>query len=289
MRALKVSPWRFSVLSTIFVVLGSDDVTSKTNGGNEPSTNGSSSFMSSASSAKHADDDHDDGSLVIGSSTLPATVPLLIESTQINDDDQLEIVTSVHTKQTVEEKDEKVTFENTTTTITTTVIETDIQNTQAYTLEPAGEVTAADNQIADTQAYELESETLITDITETKREEVHKVVIDGDTMIEQITTTTTTTTAIIETENAPMATLAYDLQPTNEPMHLETTAAAPSAVYADTQAYDLDDQIESSSSDVVDAAPVSSKAGWVNQCWRRSIWSSANDDERTRGNYDHSR
>lgn len=220
--------------------------------------------MSSASSAKHADDDHDDGSLVIGSSTLPATVPLLIESTQINDDDQLEIVTSVHTKQTVEEKDETVTFENTTTTIRTTVIDTDIQNTQAYTLEPVGEVTSSDNQIADTQAYELEGETLVTDIIETKRKEVRKVVIEGDTMIEQITTTTTTTTAIIETENAPMATLAYDLQPANEPMHLET-AAAPSAMYADTQAYDLDDQIESSSSDVVDAMPVPSKpAGSIN-------------------------
>ena len=240
-----------SPFSNIFVCLGSDDVTSKSNAsGSEPSINGSSSFIPSVSSSKHTDD-HDDGSLMIGSSTLPATVPLLIESTQINNEDQLEIISSVHTKQTVENDDQTVTIEKTTTTITTTIIETDIQNTQAYTLEPGEEITSSDTQIGETQAYELEGEPLITDIIETKQEEVHKVVIDGDTMIEKITTTTTTTTAIIETENPPLATLAYDLQP----MYLETTAA-PSAAFADTQAYDLDEQIENSSSESVGPASV---------------------------------
>jgi hypothetical protein len=217
------------------------------------------------------DDDNDDGNLVIGSTTLPATVPLVIESTQLNNDDQLEIISSSQTKKIIEEDNNTITIQTTTTTTT----EIEMDDTQAYTLEPTGEISSSNNQIPETQPYELQSEDIITDVIETKREEL--VVINGDTIIEKITTTTTTThtesenppmetlayelqptneeisttttttttttTMIIENDNPPIQTLAYDLQPTHEQMNLETTAPA---VCADTQAYSLDEEIDDS-------------------------------------------
>lgn len=289
--------------SLFFSLLDSDDVTPKQNGS-------TSSFIPSTSS----NDVNDDNSLVIGGTILPATVPLVIESTQLDNNDQLEIISSSQTKKTIEEDDNAVTIETTTTTTTTTTTEIEIDNTQAYELEPTGEkissdnpitdtqayeleptteIVSSNNQIAETQAYELESEQIVTDVVETKREEVHQVVMDGNTVIEQVTTTTTTTatttitenenpviqtlaydlqpvneentttttttTAVIENENLPSETLAYDLQPTtNEQMDINNTAPA---VCADTQEYSLDEQIEESSprpaSETLEVVPVS--------------------------------
>jgi hypothetical protein len=200
----------------------------------------------------------------------------------------LEIVSSSQTKKIIEEDNNTITIKTTTTTT-----EIEIDNTQAYALEPPGEVISSDNQIAETQPYELESEQIVTDVVETKREEIHQVVIDGNTMTEQITTTTTTTTTtsvtendnpvlqtlaydlqptseeittttrtttttVIENDNPPIETLAYDLQPTNEQINLNETAPA---VCADTQEYSLDEQINDMSprpaSEKFDVVPVS--------------------------------
>ncbi len=155
---------------------------------------------------------------MIGGTTLPTTVPLVIESTQLNDDDQLEIISSSQTKKVIEEDNNTMTIETTTTTT-----EIEITDTQAYTLESPGEIIPSNNLIAETQSYELESEEIITDVVETKREEVHQVVIDGNTMVEQIITTTTTTTTVTENENPVLETLAYELQPTNEEITTTTT------------------------------------------------------------------
>ena len=200
---------------------------------------------------------------MIGSTPLPATIPLVIESTQLNNEDQLEIISSSQTKKnTVEEDDNIVTVQTTTTTTTT---EVEIADTQAYTLEPVDEMISSNNQLAETQPYELESEEIITDVIETKREEVRKVVVNGDAIIEQITTTTTTTT-VIENENLPMETLAYDLQPTHKESDLETTAPA---VCADTQAYSLDEEIGDSSprpaSETLEVVPVSQLVEQLNE------------------------
>ena len=207
------------------MILGSDDVTNKSNGVNDTSTNGSSAFIPSIAVATMPIDDQEDGSLVIGSSTLPATVPLLIESTQINNNDQLEIVSSVQTKQIIEEIDDQMIKIERITTTTTTEIE--IENT----LQPTGETNPSNGDIAETQPYQMESEEIVTDVIETKKEELHKVVINGDEMIEKvttITTTTMTTSTVMESENPPMQTLAYDLQSTTD----------------NTQDYDLDEQVK---------------------------------------------
>lgn len=228
----------------------------------------------------------------------------------MNDDDQLEIISSSQTNKPIEDDDRAITIETTTTTTTT---EIEIDNTQVYELEPTGENISSNNQIADiqayeleptdenissnnqiadTQAYELESEQIVTDVVETKREEVHQVVLNGSTMVEQITTTTTTTktttvtenenpvlqtlaydlqptseeitttkTAVIESVNLPTETLAYDLQPTNEQIPMDKTAPA---VCADTQEYSLDEQIDDSSprpaSETLEVVPASKLA-----------------------------
>jgi len=213
-----------------------DDVTAKSNGVHDATTNGSSAFISS-STENLSTDDHDDGSLVIGSSTLPTTV---VESTQIINDDQVEIVSTVQTKQIIEKIDENtVRIETTMTTTTTTEVE--IENTQSYELELPGEIKHSNGLLAETQAYEMESEAVVTDVVETKQEEIHKVVIDDEETIEKVTTTITTTTktVVIEEneENPPLQTLAYDLQ------------AAPRVIESNidngfTQVYDIDEQIE---------------------------------------------
>ncbi|UJR33850.1 hypothetical protein I4U23_021272 [Adineta vaga] len=266
----------------------SEDVIPKQNGTNDIPSNKSASLISSTLSNS---DDDDDNNLVIGAATLPATVPILIESTQINNDDQLEIVSSSQTKRVTEEETGVVTTVETMST--TTVEEVEIENTQAYDLEPTGEISSSDNPIADTQPYELESEQIVTDMVETKCEEVHKVVISGDKLIEEITTTTTTTTMIIENENPPtdtlayelqpateeittttttktetmttiientnlpMQTLAYDLQPTNEQIDLDATAPA---VCTDTQEYNIDEEMNDESprpaSETLEVVPV---------------------------------
>jgi hypothetical protein len=270
--------WLFSI---VILRLDSEDVTSKQNGVNDDSSNKSSSFVDSTTHNNEPDED----SLVIGATTLPATVPILIEPTQINNDDQLEIVSSSQTKKVIDDNVDGITVE------TTTAVE--IQNTLAYMLEPAEETSVSDNPIVDTQPYELETEQVVTDVTETKREEVHEVVISGDTMVEQITTTTTTTTTVIENENPPadtltyelqpaveemttttttvettttviennnppVQTLAYDLQPTAEVIDLDTAAPA---VCTDTQEYSLDEQIDDLSprpaSETLEVVPVS--------------------------------
>lgn len=215
-------------------------MTTKSNGVQNASTNGSSAFISS-STANISTDDHDDGSLVIGSSTLPATVPLAVESTQIINDDQVEIVSTVRTKQIIEEIDENTVRIETTTTSMTTTTEVEIENTQSYELELPGEIKHSNGLLAETQPYEMESEAVVTDVVETKQEEIHKVVIDNEEMTEKVTTTITTTTKTIVIEenegNPPMQTLAYDLQ------------AAPTVVESMigngfTQVYDIDEQIE---------------------------------------------
>ena len=213
-----------------------DDVTTKSNGVHDATTNGSSAFISS-STENLSTDDHDDGSLVIGSSTLPTTV---VESTQIINDDQVEIVSTVQTKQIIEKIDENtVRIETTMTTTLTTEVE--IENTQSYELELPGEIKHSNGLLAETQAYEMESEAVVTDVVETKQEEIHKVVIDDEETIEKVTTTITTTTktVVIEEneENPPLQTLAYDLQ------------AAPRVIESNidngfTQVYDIDEQIE---------------------------------------------
>ncbi len=63
------------------IFLGSDELAPKENGLTSALIRPPSSSIS-----------NDDDSLVIGGATLPATVPLVIESTQLNNDDQLEIV-----------------------------------------------------------------------------------------------------------------------------------------------------------------------------------------------------
>ncbi|CAF4468558.1 unnamed protein product, partial [Adineta steineri] len=107
------------------------------------------------------------------------------------------------------------------------------------------EIIFSDNQIADTQPYELEDEQIVTDVIETKREEIHKIVINGDAMIDQVTTkTTTTTTTVIENGNPSTETLAYELQPTLEEITTSTTKTTTTVIENDnppmeTLAYDL--------------------------------------------------
>lgn len=214
----------------------SDESVNKQNG---VSSSFISSVVNSTSNESETKED-DDSNVVIGNSTVPSTVPLVIESTQINNDDQLEIVSSSQTNKISEDDINNI------VTVETTKITTDfeITETQAYDLEPTNE-----NQIADTQAYELESESIVTDFVETEREEVHQVVVNGDTIIEQVTTKTTTTTAILsENDDQPIVqTLAYDLQPTEEPSIVETTTTTTTTTTtveideppAQTLAYDL--------------------------------------------------
>ncbi|CAF1201403.1 unnamed protein product [Adineta ricciae] len=191
----------------------SEDVVPKQNGNADiPSSNQSSSLISSTV----PNSVHDDDSLVIGAATLPAAASLHIEPTQINNEDQLEIVSSSQTKKVVDEDTGTVTTVETTTTTTLVVAEVEIENTQAYDLQPTGEVSTSGGAVADTQPYELESEQIVTDVIETKREEVHKVVISGDTMVEEITTTTMKTTTTIENNSLPTDTLAYELQPSTD-------------------------------------------------------------------------
>ncbi|CAF3611257.1 unnamed protein product [Rotaria socialis] len=216
-------------------VKNSDDEAVKQNGLNESSSNKSSSFIPSTSSSalKNDNDDDDDDSLVIGATTLPATVALVIESTQIDNDDQIEILSSSRTEKVIEENNNKK-------VITETTTEIEIDKTQAYTLKPADEGNTGTEQIVcETQPYDLESEPAVTDIVETKREEVHQVVIEGDKLIEKITTTTTTTTTTISgNDNLPMETQAYDLEPTEE--ETTTTILIDDKNHAvETQAYDL--------------------------------------------------
>ncbi|CAF1322742.1 unnamed protein product [Adineta ricciae] len=191
----------------------SEDVVPKQNGNADiPSSNQSSSLISSTV----PNNIHDDDSLVIGAATLPTAASLHIEPTQINNEDQLEIISSSQTKRVVDEDIGTVTAVETTTTTTLVVAEVEIENTQAYDLQPTGEVSTSGNPVADTQPYELETEQIVTDVIETKREEVHKVVISGDTMVEEITTTTMKTTTTIENNNLPTDTLAYELQPNTD-------------------------------------------------------------------------
>ncbi|CAF3688482.1 unnamed protein product, partial [Rotaria sordida] len=194
-------------------IKNSDDETLKQNGLNESSSRKSSSFIPSTLSSILNNDNEDDDSLVIGATTLPATVPIVIESTQINNDDQIEIISSLRTEKIIEDDNNQITIETTTTT-------TEIDKTQAYTLKSANEEISSNEQIInETQLYELKNEQIITDVVETKREEVHQLVMDGDKIIEEIITTTTTTTTtetISENDNLPMETQVYDLQPINE-------------------------------------------------------------------------
>ena len=193
-------------------------------------------------------DDQDDGSLVIGAATLPATVPLDIESTQINED-QSEVVTTTETQQIIEESASNGTVSIETKTTTTTVITTDVEveNTQAYTLEPIIQSNGdKPDDIEETQAYDMQIEPpiVVTDVIETKKEEIHKVTVTGDQLTEEITTITTTsatTTAIVENTSEPIETLAYDLQPNVELTQTETKTTA---ISMDTQAYDLEEQIK---------------------------------------------
>ncbi|CAF2021315.1 unnamed protein product [Rotaria magnacalcarata] len=215
-------------------IKNSDDEAVKQNGLNESLSNKSSSFIpSTSSSALNNDNDDDDDGLVIGATTLPATVALVIESTQIDNDDQIEILSSSRTEKVIEEDNNKKVIIGTTTEI-------EIDKTQAYTLKRADEENTGTEQIVcETQPYDLESEPAVTDIVETKREEVHQVVIEGDKLIEKITTTTTTTTTTISgNDNLPMETQAYDLEPTEE--ETTTTILIDDKNHAvETQAYDL--------------------------------------------------
>lgn len=221
------------------IFTGSDDITPKENGL-------TSSFISRPVSSPSNDDD----GLVIGATPLPATIPLVIESTQLDRNDQMEIVSSTQTTKTIEDEKNIITIETTTTT--TTAIE--INDTQAYNLEPVDDNISSNNFIAETQAYELESEQIVTDTIETKSEEVHQVLINGDTTVEKITTqtTTTTTTTIVTEENHPVVqTLAYDLQPSNEEMATTITTESENPPPAQTLAYDLqptDEPISATSS-----------------------------------------
>jgi len=70
------------------ISLDSTDVIPKQNGINESS----SSFIPHLPSLTTNDDN--DNHLIIGSTILPATIPLIIEPKELNDDDQLEIVSS---------------------------------------------------------------------------------------------------------------------------------------------------------------------------------------------------
>ena len=246
-------------------------MSAKSNGSHEPSPNKSSSFVPAASFLPQ--EEPDDGSLVIGSSLLPATVPLLIEPTQLSDNGQLEIVSSTTQKESnVEEEDTS----NGVTVETASSIPVYMENTQAYSLEPMDAPAGADavefeetqayslettdeeapsnDEICNTQPYELEHETIITDIVETKRKEVHELVVTDDTMIEEVTTTVTTTTkTVIESDYVQTETLAYDLQSGDEPAHEDIPVPV---IFADTQAYDLDEEIDPSPPSMThDASP----------------------------------
>ncbi|CAF0802390.1 unnamed protein product [Adineta steineri] len=72
--------------------------TSKQNGIDDSPNKSSSSFTPFSSSAGTNDIDIDDNNLIIGSTPLPASVPLIIESKELNNDDQLEIISSSQTK-----------------------------------------------------------------------------------------------------------------------------------------------------------------------------------------------
>ena len=198
----------------IFILLDSDDDITKSNGLNESSPNKSSSFIPQTAISM-LNDDNDDGSLVIGATTLPATVPLVIESTQKHSENQNE---SSETEKIIEEDS------------TMTKMEVKIQNTQAYVLEPTGEEAPSDKSIGETQLYELEIEHNQANDTDTKREEV---TIDDNKNVEQIPITKT----ISKDENLPMETLAYDLQPTNE--ETTTTISKNENLPMETLTYDL--------------------------------------------------
>ena len=166
---------------------------------------------------------------------------MVIESTQLNNNDQLEIISSTQMKKTIEDDQNIITIETTTTTTT----EIEIADTQAYALEAANENLPSNNLIAETQPYELESEQIVTDVVETKSEEVHQLIIEGDAVVEKVTTqttTTTTTTVVTEDNHSVLQTLAYDLQPTNEDI-TENDDPPP----MDTLAYDLEPTKEETS------------------------------------------
>lgn len=80
-----------------FISSDSANVTPKQNGVNESPNKSSSSFVPHPSSSTITNDDDDDN-LIIDSTPLPTAVSLVIEAKELNDDDQLEIVSSPQTK-----------------------------------------------------------------------------------------------------------------------------------------------------------------------------------------------
>lgn len=171
-----------------------------------------------------------------------------VESKETNEEEKVEITSTTETKTVIEENIENDTMTIETTTTTTTKISTEIEidKTQAYELEPVAQEDRTDEKdIPNTQIYDLQAEPVIVkDVLETKKEEVHTVVVEGDHLKEEttkITMTSTTTTTLIEPVDAPMETLAYDLQPMHETVKVEIKTTQ---MCMDTQVYDLDEQIE---------------------------------------------
>lgn len=119
--------------------------------------------------------------------------------------------------------------------------------TTKTTTTTAAILTENDDQpvVAQTLAYDLQA-------TEKEEEPV------AAEIVETTKTTTMTTTTMIEFDEPPAQTLAYDLQSTNEQINLNETEPA---VCADTQAYDLNEQIAETSprpaSETMEVVPVS--------------------------------
>jgi hypothetical protein len=88
----------FEIVKNAFLYLDPADLIPKQNGVKESLNKSSSSFVSHPPSTN---DDDDDSNLIIGSTILPTNDSLLIESKEINNDDQLEIVSSPQTKKTI--------------------------------------------------------------------------------------------------------------------------------------------------------------------------------------------
>ncbi|CAF1294111.1 unnamed protein product [Rotaria sordida] len=91
-----------------------NDVTPKQNGMNESLNKSSSSFAPTSSSIitnndDDDDDDDDNNNLIIGSTTLPATVPLIIESKDTNNDKQREMISSLQIEKNISNEQIKIT------------------------------------------------------------------------------------------------------------------------------------------------------------------------------------
>ncbi|CAF0744516.1 unnamed protein product [Didymodactylos carnosus] len=198
----------------------------------------------------HADE------ILIGCNTIPATLPL-IEQTNLNMNDQLEIVSSSQPLQssTDEQKQdiinsEQVTVVNTTTTTIIKQTETNEinafeVNTQSYDLEP-DEIEMAGSQqeyVGETQAYDIDDSDEIKSLDEEQQQQV--ATSRSEQVIDEIVTkTTTTTTTTITTRT--IIDIPFDLQKeeeSNNQVKNDGERRFPTPPTAGTLAYSIEDEM----------------------------------------------